>query len=459
MGLSGRPRRAGVPRSISALLTARLDRLETDERHVLERAAIVGQVFYPSALVALSEGESRRPLDQILAALVGRQLIGSTASTFADEPAYEFLHILIRDAAYQGILKRRRADLHERFARWVETEAGIRTVEQSEIIGYHLEQAAGYLGELGPLNDRGRATALRGAEHLAAAGHRAFGRGDMPAAGKLLRRAASLRPSGDAERRRLLLESGEALTEAGEFGPAHDVLAAAIDESQAAGDTVFATTAAVVELHRSYATEGADEASVLAELDRSLAVVEAAGDDAGLARAYRLLTLVHWTALRNGLAERAARRSIEHARRAGDTIMEVRFLPSLVMSARSGPTPASQGIDLAESLLPRVGDDSKGLALILSVLANLKAMRGEVDVARDLYQRSRALLIEHGWKLYAALTSLDLGPVEFLAGDPLRAEAELRADFETLEPDGRTQLHRDDGGNARRGASLAGSRR
>jgi tetratricopeptide (TPR) repeat protein len=59
-------------------------------------------------------------------------------------------------------------------------------------------------------------------------------------------------------------------------------------------------------------------------------------------------------------------------------------------------------------------------------------MDGRFDAARELYRRSRAILEEMGWKLYAALTSLDSGPIEMLAGDPVAAEVELRRDYDAL---------------------------
>jgi ATP/maltotriose-dependent transcriptional regulator MalT len=59
-------------------------------------------------------------------------------------------------------------------------------------------------------------------------------------------------------------------------------------------------------------------------------------------------------------------------------------------------------------------------------------MRGNFDQARELYRRSRATLEELGWNFLAALTSMDSGAVEMLAGDPVAAERELRGDYEAL---------------------------
>jgi predicted ATPase len=86
-----------------------------------------------------------------------------------------------------------RADLHRRFAQWLE-EHGQSLVELDEILGYHLEQAARYQAELG----RGDAElAAEAANRLATAGRIALWRGDARAARSLLERALTLRQHTD----------------------------------------------------------------------------------------------------------------------------------------------------------------------------------------------------------------------------------------------------------------------
>jgi hypothetical protein len=60
-------------------------------------------------------------------------------------------------------------------------------------------------------------------------------------------------------------------------------------------------------------------------------------------------------------------------------------------------------------------------------------MIGDFGRARDDYRRGRAILDELGLRLDAALISIDSGPVELLAGDPVAAEAELRKDYVELD--------------------------
>ena len=126
--------------------------------------------------------------------------------------------------AYQGILKAARADLHERFADWLEQAAGERAGEYEEILGHHLERACAYLEELGPRDERGRLLAARAAARLGASGRRALAREDVGPAVRLLERALALTPEDDPGRRDLSLKLGLALAEAGELSRADALL-------------------------------------------------------------------------------------------------------------------------------------------------------------------------------------------------------------------------------------------
>ena len=156
-----------VPPTISALLASRLDRLPTSERRLIEVASVMGQVFYPAAVRELSSEVS--DASDGIAALVRKQFVRPERSDLAATDALGFRHLLIRDAAYGSIPKATRADLHERFAAWLDGTAGS-LGERDEIVGYHLEQAYRYRAELGPIDERMRTLARQAAERLAAAG-------------------------------------------------------------------------------------------------------------------------------------------------------------------------------------------------------------------------------------------------------------------------------------------------
>ena len=155
-----------------------------------------------------------------LLALVRKEFIRPDQAEFRGDDAFRFGHLLIRDAAYSGMPKELRAELHERFADWLQRKVGEHAREYEEIIGYHLEQAYRYRSELGSLDDRARELGRRASLLLGGAGARALARIDLPAATNLLERAMDVLPLEDSGRSELGVELGEALVESGEFAEA-----------------------------------------------------------------------------------------------------------------------------------------------------------------------------------------------------------------------------------------------
>jgi class 3 adenylate cyclase/tetratricopeptide (TPR) repeat protein len=431
------PESISVPPTIAALLAARLDRLSTEERVVVERGSVMGEVFYRRAVEALVPEPHRDRVGPGLSTLSRKQLVVPEESALvglADEDAFRFVHILIRDSAYQGLLKKTRAELHEGFADWMGSAAGSRLLEYEEIVGYHLEQAHRYLLELGPGDERVRDIGARGSARLAAAGRRALARGDSRAAVNLLGRAVSMLPNEDRTRLELLPDLGQALMDAGELAAAEAELEEAILRAQEAEDTRVEAVARVARLMVRFITSPAAWAQLaMTELSPIIHVLEDAGDHAGLAKAWALLGYVHGTASRFAAAELAVGRALEHARLAGDRREEARNLSAYAQSALYGPMPVPLAIVRCEELLKEAEGDRRAEALILCALSRLRALGGEPELARELYRRARSLNEDLGGKLHAALVSIDSGPAEMLAGDLTAAEAELRRDYEVLE--------------------------
>jgi predicted ATPase/class 3 adenylate cyclase len=426
-----------IPATINALLSARLDQLSPEQRAVIEPASVIGHVFEQAALKVLVEEAVRGELEALLAGLIEKQMI-RPEPTVDEEPKFRFDHILIRDAAYNGILKRVRATLHERFANWGErvNRERERETEYDELLGYHLEQAHDYLSGLGPLDAHGLKLGDRAAGHLASAGKRAFTRADMPAAANLLRRAVTLLPADDRERLELLPDLGEALMETGECAWAQMFLDEAVEEAVATGDARLEAGAVLTRLLVRHPTaEDLDSWRQEVEREARRAIDRLEGDDsahAELAKAWRLLGFVHGTVLRYGEAAEAVQQATEHARLAGDARQEARSASSYTLAALHGPTPVPEAIARSERLLAQGLATRQAEGLVLCVLAHLRAMQGDFDEARDLYTRARALLEELGVAVVAAWTSLESSAVEMLAGEPARAEERLRPDYEAL---------------------------
>jgi len=423
-----------VPPSISALLTARLDRLGSTERTVAERGSVIGLSFFRGAVEDLSPPDIRGAIEDALVTLVRKELIQERHGEFAGQPTYRFLHGLIREAAYHGLLKRTRAELHERFVDWLERVLSDRVMEFEEIRGYHLEQAYVILAQLAPLDEHVQTLGRRGAEYLSSAGRRALARGDMPAAANLLRRASALLPVTDERHPQLLLDAGEAAMESGDLATAEVMLNAGVQGAAEIGARGVELAGRMILLDLQYAmSSDRSEEELIGEVEAAIEELERLGDHEGQARAWRLLTFINWEACRWGASEWAAEQMIEHARLAGNTIMEARVLPALATSALWGPTSVVDAIELCHDLLRRTGADRKANAVTTRVLAHLEAMRGNFDTARELYARCRSSFEELGWRLHAAESTLSAGSIEMLAGDARAAERELRHGFATLE--------------------------
>ena len=218
-----------VPPTIQALLEARLDNLQRGERATAEPAAVIGMEFPQSAVASLARPRLPGGVEDQLAALSRKNFIRPMTSTDSDL-RYRFDHHLVRDTVYNGLLKRARATMHTEFVKWADqvNAESDRGQEFEAILGYHLEQAYRYLGELGPIDAAGTAIGQDGARRLSSAGGHAFARGDLHAAANLFRRAVSLLAQGDPQLAEILPQLGETLIELGEFTEAHGVLDQAI---------------------------------------------------------------------------------------------------------------------------------------------------------------------------------------------------------------------------------------
>ncbi len=182
-----------IPPTVSALLSARLDRLPESERALLEAASVEGQSFSAGALEALLPESSRDALPGLLRSLARRELVVPERRPGPGRDGYRFRHLLIRDAAYDAIPKATRARLHLAFADWLEAAAGDAIAEHREVLGHHLVQAHRYRAELGLPDDRG--LRMRAARALGEAGARAYNElGDGRSAMRLLDAAVGLAP-------------------------------------------------------------------------------------------------------------------------------------------------------------------------------------------------------------------------------------------------------------------------
>jgi class 3 adenylate cyclase/tetratricopeptide (TPR) repeat protein len=423
-----------VPTSIQALMSARLERLEPEQLAVLERAAVVGQVFGWGDVAALCD-DDRQAVRTAghLQALLRKQLIKPRHDDMTDEDQFEFVHGLVRDTAYQLIPKSARVDLHERFAQWAGRTLGGGSAGFEEIVGYHLERAHRILLELGPPSPRSSELADAAFAELSVAGQRAYARGDMPAAVNLLERSVRLLDPSRAERRTVLPQLAFALMETGSLGGMQEVVAE-IEAAADAGDDAMRARGTVLRLWMRALTDPVGWADLVeVEAGRAMRQFSELEDERGLSMTSSLLGLV--SLMRGRFAESEARwtEASVHAERVGDQRDEMEALSWVPLLVWAGPTSSEEGLRRCREVLLRADGDKKAMASALTAEAAFAAGLGRFDDARTSLTRAHELLDE------VALTVWLAGPfaqfagwVELLAGNGAAAERALRPGYETL---------------------------
>jgi tetratricopeptide (TPR) repeat protein len=374
----------------------------------------VGRRFSYEELADLSAEE---PPERPLAELERRRLVHRTEQG----DLYRFHHVLVRDVAYRGIPKAERAALHERAGKSLDRREGA-----DELVGYHYEQAVGYLTELARAGDHAHELAAAGGERLGRAGIRAWKRSDTPAAVNLLGRATALLPDALVERRQLLCELGVALRTSGDLRAAEDALAEAMDESVAAGDQRLELRAAIERANVRTFRHPETAPELLELATNAIPVFEKLRDDRALGRAWFLVGRAKGSFQCDyGASEEAATKAVLHYRKAGWSPGAA--LNGLVSALYYGPRPVEEAAARCAALLEEHRGDRASEANILVYTGGLEAMRGRFDDARRLVGEAEAKYLELGQTLNAVDHCGFIGAaIEILAARPETAEERLR---------------------------------
>ena len=429
-----------LPPSIEALLAARLDRLAPAELQVLQRAAVIGRIFGWGAVRALSPEPEQGSIADALQGLLKKEVVFSDAQLLSGEDAYRFGHILVRDAAYRGLPKETRANLHERFATFLAETTGERVAEYEEIIGYHLEQAFGFRMELGPLTDVAADVRARACSRLDSAGERALYRGDLPAALNLFQRAAAL-AEGVADHAELQTRVAGVLMQLGQFAEAQALLELARDTAREDGHERWAAHAEIGLEFVLLQTDPAERTAEIIELtDRLVPFFETAGDDLGLSRAWRLRSKVARLVCRFAEEATALELAITYAEAAGDERYATENRIWLGSSLCYGPTPVGAAIARANEMLERARGVRWVEASIYGMLGYLHAMADAPELASDYHSRSGVILEELGMTFPLAARTVNSARIALMADDLDAAERQLQWGYEQLEQVGETEV-------------------
>ncbi len=444
--------RMEAPPGVNVILQARLDKLELEERKILERAAVVGEQFHAIDVEALSLASDPVQVAARLDALERHQIIQQDQTAGAGVTAkgsegYRFRHILMRQAVYDRMTKPTRAGLHERYADWLEAAAGDRISEIDELIASHLYEAYNYLRRQGKLDERAVLLGQRAGEYFAAAGRRAAKRGDVQITATLLGRTTRLLPPGHPTRLEALPDLAEALQAGGELERAIGVYEE-IKQASTSDDDRASINAALGLLHarafcdlESFLRSGLQEVeALLPKLERNNrqdqeATSEQRDDCRALAKATYLLAYLDWAMGRNEAAGVKAERACGLARQAGDERLEASIVRLQCVILYWGPTPIAEVERYNKEALELAKRTGQGNleAGALTIAARIAAMHGEFERARRLSKAAERINTDLGELLTGAMDTLTEGVIGLLSNDLSAAEQALRRGFDALE--------------------------
>jgi class 3 adenylate cyclase len=412
-----------IPDTLQALIAARIDRLPQSEKVLLQRASVIGRVFWVGALEHLSP-EFGEELEDALDDLLMRDLLTrESRSTITGEEPYRFKHVLIREVAYSALSKSSRADLHMKFAEWLRERAD---KELLEIRAYHLDQACLLLAEL---DGRPPKELAETAAHvLELAGKRALSREAPASARKLLLRSVELEST--LERR---YNAARAAWKLGELGALAKEMRAIAADAAAEGNPRIQGRALTALAEATLAREGDVQAAT--ELAEDALTVLEAEDHVGRFGALDTRSRIAWYEARITAAEEFESAALDAARAAERKDLESKAARELAWlhltrmeEDRAAPL-IDRALDLAEesgSIVAR--------ADAAWIKGDFHRMRGELDDAEAWLTKALELFNETGSQRGIATTQKSLGRLLWRRGDAAHAEKLFRESIRLLAP-------------------------
>ncbi len=408
-----------VPPTLIGVLQARLDGLSAAERLTLQRASVVGRLFWDSALRMpnVGTGELRLEdgnLNEILGKLRSRELIFQREeSSFAGTREFIFKQSILRDVAYESVLKRVRRVYHAWVAAWLVDHSGERVGEYLGVVADHYERAGEFPQALA---------------YLRRAGEQALRVGALREGAGFFERALTLAASPEAqpEQAALTLQLGETYMRLGELGPAKAMLEKSLALARESGNRQ-AMADRLGHLGRAIWGLGHyDEARRY--LNEALGLARQLGDALGIARAEGNLGTLALSLGAYAEAKERYEASLALARTVGDQVGVASALNNL------GNVANAQGVYIGAIEYYRAGiatfkkiDRKWETAVCLGNLGVVVAALGanRRAEAEAYYQESLTLCRELGDQFGAANTLGNLGLVACEAGDYARARGYL----------------------------------
>ena len=360
-----------LPGTVQGVIAARLDGLTSQEKALLQDAAVAGKVFWLGALATIGNASAGQSEEPLLALERKEFLQRARHSSVAGEPEYAFRHVLLRDVAYEQIPRADRVDKHLRAAAWIESLG--RPEDHAEMLAHHYLSALEYA----PAARRGEpGLAYRARLALRAAGDRALALASYAPASRFYGAALELWPEDDPDRAWLLVQAGRAKQGTDETGIG--LLERGFEELRGRGDADGAAEVAV-EIGRAFWFRGERDAAYR-YTDRAL---ELAGGRVGS---------------RAGASARVARAAFH---------MIASELPEAIRLAREAiPLVDALGIDRIRARARDVLGSARGLSGDVGGISDLEQA---IAIAREGNAFFELMIAEHNLRMVQVFLG-QLGP-------------------------------------------------
>jgi predicted ATPase len=438
-----------VPSTLVGILQARLDSLAAEEKVELQRASVVGRLFWDDVVASLvnedkMESEERKQdLNHLFAALSQKEMVfPREISDFAGTKAYIFKHALLREVTYESVLKRLRKTYHALVAEWLITHSGERLSEYTGLIAEHLQQAS-----------KGEEAAV----YLHQAGKQAAARFGNTEALNFFSRALAVLPESELARRydiylaredvyNLLgereaqqkdLDALEALAEAlhddhrrvqatvrwaalasqtGNFSAATQRLEQGLEIARRLGDQ--SAEAEILRLLGVTATRQADYPTARARLQQGLALAQALGDVQKTGGALANLGIVAWYQADYAEAQACYEQSLAINRATGNRRFESYTLGNLgLLASNLGNYAAALAYHEQSLTISREIGDRAAEGRTLNNLGEVAFETGDYADAAVYFEQSLVISQFVGNRVSETIVLLNLGEVALVQAD------------------------------------------
>jgi serine/threonine protein kinase/tetratricopeptide (TPR) repeat protein len=373
-----------VPATLTGVLQARLDTLPAGLHQLLQRASVVGRIFWDAAAIRLSQeaaGLKPAEVQSMLEDLRDREMVlQREESGFAGTVEFVFRHAILRDVTYETVIPRQRRALHRMVGDWLIEVGGERAGEHTLLVAEHYGRA--------------EEPALAAAQ-LSKAAERAIRLATFEEAATLIQRAREMLTGAEHTEQRVGVDILSAELEGirGTYSKATEILKAALEEARATGSSK-AQARVLGYLGRLAMWQSDPQAG--AYLQEALSFSRDAGDAA--------LHLFNLRQMGNALVQTDPKESLKYnlesvelARRIGDRsglghgLNSLGIAYNLTNQFKESEATFLEGHSVARELGDRVSE-----SMVLSNLAALHAAMGDLDRAEREARDSLAMAKEIG---------------------------------------------------------------